>query len=84
MSKSPESTRAKNIALIKEASDEVRELADDLKEATLRRNRAMIDAHGKHSEGGLSYNDIAEASGLMRTRVIQVIQPVKTGKEPRP
>lgn len=56
--------------------------------AIVRRDQAMLAAHGKKRDGYLSYDEIATATeyaagqGISKGRVIQIINRLRTGANP--
>lgn len=70
----PELARRKMREECKDTADDVRALQEELKDAVARRDQAFVKVHGEAKGGLLSYNEIAEASGLARGRVIQIVQ----------
>lgn len=75
-----EDERARKARIIRKYSKDALKYARKAEEAIALRDQAMIDAHGDKNEGGLSYEDMAEASGdndeerIGRGRVIQIVQ----------
>lgn len=45
-----------------------------VKRLTVKRDRAMVDAHGDRTTGGLSYEEMRRLVGVSRGRVIQIVQ----------
>jgi hypothetical protein len=43
-------------------------------DAVAARDTALIEAHGPKALGGLSYDEMAQAVGLSKGRVIQIVQ----------
>lgn len=72
--------RAVRIAEVRRASGRVRRLERDLERAIAERDAKMIEYHGDQRDGGLSYEDLAAATGtrgedgISRGRVIQIVQ----------
>lgn len=54
----------------------VREYETKLDDAVHERDRLLIDSHGPRRDGGLSYEEMAEAVGVSRGRIIQIVQGV--------
>lgn len=44
-----------------------------------RRNRLLAESQGPPAEGKFTYTELAEISGLTRTRVAQIIRDVRRG-----
>lgn len=67
-------TRVKRTAMIRVLAEDVRRKRLILDTAIARRDEALIEAHGDKREGYLSYQELADASGMSKGRVIQVVQ----------
>lgn len=76
MSKNVDATRQRRIKSLRDKASGVDAAERDLTRAIEKRDRAMIEYHGDRREGGLSYKDIAEATGVSRTRAVQIVQGV--------
>lgn len=48
--------------------------------AVAARDEAMLNAHGERRDGFLSYDEISQASGISKGRVIQIVQPRRKEK----
>ena len=71
MTKSPRQMRADKRLRLRRAADR---LARTTAEAVAARDAALIDAHGPKAQGGLTYDEMADAVGLSKGRVIQIVQ----------
>jgi hypothetical protein len=49
-------------------------LAKAARDAPAERDEALIAAHGDKRQGGLTYDELAAATGLSKGRVIQIVQ----------
>lgn len=71
--------RTANIELIFAAQAKLNDLEAQVRQATLDRDKLLIRCHGERSTGGLSYEELSEATGpedvgISRGRVIQIVQ----------
>jgi hypothetical protein len=64
---------------VREAQHRVTTAERQLEKAIAARDKVMIAAHGNKKDGGLSYAELANETGLSKGRVIQIIQPTRNG-----
>lgn len=72
--------RARRVRDVRAASNRLRRAEAALDAAVAARNDALIEAHGDRRDGGLSYEELAEATAttpekrISKGRVIQIVQ----------
>lgn len=74
-----ERTRDRQRHKVREAQLRVSMAERQLEKAIAARDRVMIAAHGNKKDGGLSYAELANETGLSKGRVIQIVQPTRNG-----